>query len=247
MLFTKKETTELTIVILILGFIFSFNEWGIEKFDFIIGIKNLIRAIILSAIILLTQVYIEKMIGERWGINVFYSVWKIKSPRYLANLIKTKIYLGIIVPLIISVISNGSLTLPMVGGFSTEDDQLKRTGRRFTRLTEFEEAKIAFAGTIVSLIFVIAFKLLSLTGLPFFEKGMFIAATIAVVNILPLPPLNGIKIFFGNRIFYVLSLSFIVASVSFLYLFPIILSIILASILAVVLTIFYFYYKEYSQ
>ncbi len=247
MLFTKKETTELTIVILILGFIFSFNEWGIAKFNFIIGIKNLIRAIILSAIILLTQVYIEKVIGERWGVNVFYSLWKIKAPRYITHIIKTKIYMGIIAPLVFSVISNGSLALPMVGGFSTEDDQLKRTGRRFTRLTEFEEAKIAFAGTIVSLIFVIAFKLLSLTGLPFFEKGMYIAATMAIVNILPLPPLNGSKIFFGNRIFYVLSISFIVASVSFLYLFPVILSIILAGVLAVILTTFYFYYKEYSQ
>ena len=247
MLFTKKETKELTIAILILGLIFSFNEWGIEKFDFMIGIKNLLRAIILSAIILLPQVYIEKIIGERWGVTVFYSLWKIKSPKYMLTIYKNKIYIGIIAPLIVSIISKGSLALPIVGGFSTEEDQLKRTGRRFSRLTEFEEAKIAFAGVIISLIFVILFKILLLTHLPFFEKGMYIAATMAIVNILPIPPLNGSKIFFGNRIFYVLSLTFIVASVIFLYLFPIILSIILAAVLTIILTIIYFYYKEYSQ
>lgn len=213
MLFTKKEINHLTIAIIILGIIFSFNEWGVKTFDFLLGIKNLLRAIILSSIILLTQIYSEKLYGKKIGTFVFYELWIIKPFKGVRWFIKTKIYAGIIVPLLFSILSNGSIALPLVGSFSTQETQIKRTGRRFSRLTDFEESKIAFLGIITNLVFIILFKLLSYTNIPFFQKGMYIASTIAIVNILPIPPLNGSKIFFGSRSFYVLTIIFIVASV----------------------------------
>lgn len=247
MLFTKEETRDLTIAIIILGLIFSFNEWGIKTFDLVIGIKNLIRAIILCAIIILTQLCAEKIYGKKIGTFVFYQLWTIKPFGVLKHFLKTKIYMGIIVPLLLSILSNGLIALPMVGGFSTKEAQIRRAGRRFSRLTEFEAAKIAFIGIITNLIFLILFKLLMLTNLPFFQKGMYIAATITIVNMFPIPPLNGSKIFFGSRSFYILTLVFIIASVAFLYIFSVILSISLAILMALILSILYFYHKEYTQ
>ncbi len=247
MLFTKKETKDLTIAILILGLIFSFNEWGIKTFELLIGIKNLLRAIILSAIILLTQTFTEKMAGKKIGIDIFYSLWKISPPQRIKHFFNKKIYLGIIISILFSIIIKGKAVLPIVGGFSTQESQTKRIGRRFTRIKEFELAEIAFLGIIANLIFVILFKLLIYTNLPFFQKGMYIATTLTIINLLPIPPLNGSKIFFGSRAFYVLTLVFIVSSVIFLYTFSIITSIILAVIMALVLSVLYFYHREYSQ
>jgi len=235
--FTKKEINHLTIAIVVLGVIFSFNEWGIESFDFLMGITNLLRAIILSAIILLTQIYGEKIYGKRIGTKIFYSLW----------IIKEKVYLGVIVPILVALFSSGALPFPMVGGFSTQETPSKRIGRKYSRLTEFEESRIAFVGIITNLLFIIIFKILTLTNISFFMKGMEIATVMVIINIIPLPPLNGSKIFFGSRSFYVLSLIFVIASIIFLYMFSILVSLIIAAIIALIFATFYYYHKEYAQ
>jgi len=245
--FTKKEINHLAIAIFVLGVIFSFKEWGAEEFSLLYGIKNLLRAIIISSIILLTQIYTEKWVGKKLNISVFYTLWVVEPFFVFKHFVKDKVYLGVIVPLLLSLASNGALTLPIVGGFSSHEDQSKRIGRRFSRLTEFEEGRISFIGMISNLLWIIIFKVLTLTGLPFFDKGMEIGAFILMINILPLPPLNGSKIFFGSRSFYVFSLIFMVASVICLYTFSIIVSLIIAAVTAIIISVLYYHHKEYSQ
>ena len=67
-IFDKKEIKSLVIASLLLGFIFSFTEWGQGNvFSLVTGFSNWIRLTIASAIILLIYQNSHKIIAKKYG------------------------------------------------------------------------------------------------------------------------------------------------------------------------------------
>ena len=236
---TKKETINIVIVAFIAAFVFSFNEWGIESFDFSTGLKNLSISFVLCIIVYSIYVLAEKLVARYYEYGISFEILtiekKIKEVRRIV-----KIPIGPLVTLFITLASVGKFSFVILNSFKLVPDGELRTGRRWTGVKEFEEAQVALSGPLSLVVLLVIFKTLS----PFsqvFEKGMFIASTIMIFNLLPLPKVDGSKIFFGSFPLYVTSLIFSVAFVLLIFYLSIIQTIILALVIALAVGIAYLY------
>jgi len=70
---------------------------------------------------------------------------------------------------------------------------------------------------------------------------MFIASSLAIFHMLPLPKYDGIKIWAGSRTLYIALFCLIILVIAFTYLINVLAAIILALILTIAITSFYFY------
>lgn len=236
---TKKETINIVIVAFIAAFVFSFNEWGIESFDFGVGIKNLSISFVLCLIIYSVYVLAEKLVARYYEYGISFEILilekRIKEVRRIV-----KIPIGPLVTLFITLVSAGKFLFIILNSFKLVPDGELRTGRRWSGIKEFEEAQVALSGPLSLVILLVIFKIFS----PFsqvFEKGMFIASTVMIFNLLPLPKVDGSKIFFGSFPLYITSLVFSVTFVLLIFYLSIIQAIILALIISLAIGIAYLY------
>jgi len=156
-----------------------------------------------STIIIFVSIFAKKLVAYWLDSDVEHELWKfsrfgIKPWQHFKNDISA----GIIFPLILSLFSLGWLKF---SAFLTYEARAlkKRAAKRFgyysfAELTEWHNALIGAAGIVACfLISIIAY--FASPNLEFLAK---LAAFYAFSNILPLPKLDGIQIFFGSRVLY---------------------------------------------
>jgi hypothetical protein len=210
----KTEIKALIISAMILGFVFSFREWGTDKFDLTSGILNWIESLILVLIVLIIHELAHKIVAKTKDASTEYKIWSIKKfffgkkwkfPQKFFGLKINALSLGIIAPIFISLFSNGKVIFATTETTKISYNSIERTGRKFTHLTEFESAIIALAGPLASMFI----ALLTSLSLPGATKFITINYLIALYAMVPLNSLDGAKIFFGSKILYLFSLVFL--------------------------------------
>ncbi len=242
--FDKQELKNLFLGAFILGFIFSFREWGYGELNLNIGITNLIRTTILSLIVLLIYQTSHKIIAKRYGAKSTFRVWsfkrfwftrnsKIENLNFFGKRFKT-ISSGVIIPIIFAFLSNGHVKFATIGSSEITEIENRRLGKKFKHLTEYELAKIHLAAPLTLLLFAIVFN--NITGL---TKFVEICYTLALFSMIPFSGLDGAKIFFGSVPLYIFSATFILASVLAMHILTPLLTIILSLIIGITLLISY--------
>ncbi|MBI2508002.1 hypothetical protein HYV89_03540 [Candidatus Woesearchaeota archaeon] len=239
--FGRKEIKNILTASLIAAFVFSFNEWGIESFDAIEGLKNLFIAFIFCSIIYFSHSSAQKLVAEYYEYRIEFTL--ISMQRRISEIKKlVSIPIGPIVTLLATFVSNGKFIFLLLNSFKHVPENEFRVGRHWINIKEYEEAQVALAGPLSQIILLIIFKLL-LQFSVIFNKAMFIVSIVAIYNMLPLPHLDGMKIFFGSRPLYIASLIFMVAFIVLIFYLSTIQAIILAFLFAAVLTAIYLYKK----
>ncbi len=246
-IFDKKEVGSLAIAAIILGFVFSFRQWGSgEIFELSTGLINLIRLAILSAIALLVYIISHKLIARNYGCDSTFRIWGIKrfwftkraridNSRIFGRKFKS-IKLGIILPILVSLLSNGFLKFCAIGSSEISEIKLKRMKRAFKQVTDFEISIIHFAGPLT-----LTLLALILNSVPGFSDLVKVSYFIAIYSMLPLAGLDGTKIFFGSAPLYIFGLTFIIFSIALLILANSLTALIFALIAAVVLLLLFLY------
>jgi Zn-dependent protease len=235
----KKELKKILIIALVAAFAFTFNDWGIDVFDFFFGFTNLILAFIFTLTIYLVHITTQKLTANYFDHNIEFEI--LSMTKKIKEIRKTiQIPIGPIITLLITLISNGKLFFLLLNSFKDIPNKTSRVGRQWTNIKDFEEAQIALAGPLSSLILLALFKILSPLSLVF-NQGMFIASTIAIFNMLPLPKVDGVKIFMGSRILYIASLIFIILFILLAFNLSIIQTLILSLILSLATGLIYLY------
>ncbi len=235
----KKEIQSILIVAFIAAFIFSFNEWGIENFNITLGIQNLILAFVFCLIIYTVHAFSQKFTANFYDHDVEFTYISMKKK--IAEIRKTiNIPIGPLLTLLITLISNGKFIFLILNSFNLKTNKTRRLGHKWVNIKEFEEAQIALAGPLSNILILILFKILTpLSGV--FSKGMFIASTIAIFNMLPIPKVDGSRIFFGSRPLYVASLIFIIIFVILIFQLSVLQTLILALLLSLIIGGIYLY------
>ena len=239
--FSKKEIKYILIAALIAAFVFSFNEWGVERFSIEIGIKNLFIAFIFCSIIYFLHSFAQKLVADYYEYNIEFTLIDIKRKIKEVGK-KVAIPIGPIITLLLIFISGGRFIFLLLNSYEHISQKEFRVGRQWINLKEFEEAQIALAGPLSQIFLLIVFKLLS----PFsvvFNKAMFIASVIAIYHMLPLPKVDGSKIFFGSRSIYVASLIFVISFIVLIFHLSMLQTMILALLFSAILGIIYLYKK----
>jgi len=239
--FEKPEIKQLIISILVLTFVFAYNKSS----SLIPYIINFISILIIITISLLFKESIKKYWADKYGASSKHKIWNIQriGPR-AKQILSKKIPIGIILPLLITILSMGHLYFPITSQSSISYSKTKRAGRKFVHLEEWDEGKISSLGPLSSLTLVFIFKIFSYITPFTFSNFIFINSLLAVFYMLPFPQIEGGKVFFASKTYYILIFAFILLSVFLINIISILETLILSGILALIIALIFFYRIE---
>ncbi len=230
-LIEKNEIWALVISVLIITFILGFQDFTISAF-----ISGFLMAIILLFIFISAQ----KIVAYFLDCEINFKLWTFR--RYWIrwqDKLDWDFPIFVVVPLLLSVLSNGILKWTALLGFEMKTTE-KRVSHRFYELKEFDLALVASSGVLAILIFSLFLKI--------FSSSSFaaIASWFALLNLIPLGKLNGTKIFFGSKGLWVFLAVFAIMIVILINLANVIATIFITLILAAAAAVifYYFYYAK---
>ena len=181
------EKRGLLITIILLGFMFSFRDWGTTQFDVTLGLKNFVIAIVLVAVAMAVHELAHRTIAVWLGYRSQYKAW----------------ILGLVIGLVLIFVSNGRLFFVAAGTLVITHLEFHRLGKGYYALNYKHLGWIAMSGAIANMLFAVILKSVYIgTGWPLLEKAISINMWIALYDMLPIPPFNGSRTFFGSRFVY---------------------------------------------
>ena len=194
--FSKQELTGLGVAILVTGFLFSFKNWGGDKFNLLIGLKNFLLTTLAAGIGFLAHVGPQKIYCLGEGYKAEFKTW----------------WPGIIIVLVLGFISAGNITLILAGGMFMSFMVRQRLGEFRYGYNLEQQAVTAFWGIYGSIILATIFRIFTyyFPQNLFFEKGLLICLIYAICSLLPIPGLDGLNLFFGSRMIYFFSIVLVV-------------------------------------
>jgi Zn-dependent protease len=224
--FTPYELRGLVISILAIAFIVSFKDWGKATFDFTVGLYNLFNAILIVALSILVHDMGQRLWALAIGYRVEFKMWAF----------------GLLVALVIAFLSNGNLWLIVPSGFMLHHLAGPRLGFFRYGINYFGQAMVALAGPLFTLMLIILLKVLSaFSPNPLMHKALIFNVVYAITSLLPIPPLDGSKIFFGSRMLYAFVLpAIIVSTILMIVNIPIFFSLVLSFLVGIVLWLTYY-------
>jgi hypothetical protein len=197
--FSKEEIEACVISVLVMAFIISFDEWGYSNaFDFNVGLGNFISAIIIASMVFGFQIAVIKFMALLWGYRAEFKLW----------------WYGVIIGLGLCFLS-GSFSNDVAGasvivwfltpgGVFFHHMPAQRFGWFRYGVNMTETGICCMLGSISNVLLAIIFKIL-LNFFPesaFLYKAMIVSLWFAFFTMLPIPPLNGSRVFFWSRITY---------------------------------------------
>lgn len=209
-MFQKKELRLLAGTILLLGLVFGFND-GSERFVLNAWVKHFVLVTIMAGIALLVHEIGHKLVAWRKDVTTEYTLWTIKRLSTKKPL-RYGIPIGILLAILATLFTNGMFYYTAIGSTTTLVDEKKRLGRKYQALTEYEEALILLAGPVANVLFVLALHAISRATMIDLSNFITINLVFAAWQMLPLPGLDGAKIFFGSKNIYIFGLIFLVAA-----------------------------------
>ena len=225
--FNKKEVGHLLIAILVVGFIFSFRDWGrAGQLDLLFGLRNFLLATLIAAISFFVHESVHRIFALWIGFKVEFKLW----------------WGGLIASIVLAFASNGAIQLILPGGMVSSLLVRHRLGVFRYGLNYWENGVIAMTGPLANLTLAFVAKLF-LSYAPnswFLQKLLLLNIVFAICTMLPIPPLDGINTFYGGRILYILSFSGIIGASILIYFTGIVLTIIGGLLIMIIATILYY-------
>ena len=187
--FKKEEWQDFWIVAFVFAFILSFNDWGAKTFSLGTGIANLFIAFIITTVSLLVHHFGQRLYAAKKGIQAEQRVW----------------WPGLIIGLILVIFSNGAVKFFAATALFVHHVAAARVGRFFHALTDRAIGTAALAGPLFSIVFAVAIKTfqnLFAPGWLLADKIFMFNVSFALFSMLPIPPLDGSRVFFASRALY---------------------------------------------
>ncbi|RME54175.1 hypothetical protein D6777_04585 [Candidatus Woesearchaeota archaeon] len=255
-IYTKKEVKSFLIASILLSFVFAFND-GRDVFELAYWLSNFAKVFVIVLIGLIVHDMGHDFVVRKQGFNSEFKTWGLKKlnlkahdtfpkeVKFFGLKIKLEQFpLGVLMALGVMLFSNGKLYWAAVSSYNLIKIKAHRIGRKFEDVTDFEQAKIAFAGPFALLLLTIIFKIFNSSGM--FDKAIFIYSVMIVYDMLPLPELDGFKVFMGSRPFFVFSLLFTIVAILLLHTTSAFVTLAVSLLVAIVALVAYMYYFIYK-
>ena len=231
--------------------VFGFND-GHPQFELSNWLLNIARVFVIVIIGIIIHDFGHDLIAKKNGLQSEYRLWGIKGFGNYPKTIKffgkeltiQQFPLGILIAVGLTLFSNGKLFWAAVSSYGLVIEKSTRLGKKFVDVTDFEEAKIALAGPLAVTFLMLIFKLFNGSGI--FDQVITIYSWMAIFDILPLPGLDGSKVFFGSVPLYIFSASFIISSVVLAHLLGALPALIFSALAALTFLAVYAYYFIYK-
>jgi hypothetical protein len=151
--------------------------------------------------------------------------------------------IGILISLGFTLASLGKIPFAAVSSYNLVIEKTKRLGKKYIGVTDFEDAKIALAGPMATVILLIIVKAFNTSGM--LDQFMLITAVMAGFDILPLPGLDGFKVAFGSKQLFVFGALFIYMMIFLSFVLSTIPAILLALAFSLIILVLYVYFLVY--
>lgn len=231
--FTPLEIRSIIIAILVIAFIISFSEWGKGNvFNVKVGLFNWFNAILIVALSFLVHISAQRI----WALGIGYRVeWKMWS-------------FGLLFGLIMAFLTNGGLWLILPGGIIVHHMAGHRLGWFRYGINYWAVGLIAVTGPFATILLAGIFKALSgIVVNSLIQKVIVFNIAYALFSLLPIPPSDGSRTFYGSRMLYAFSTSGIVAAAILLSLnISVGLALISSFFIGVVLWLLYYIFFEHK-
>ena len=171
--FSNNEAVAVFICSIFSAFILSFSDWGIDKFDFNTGIRNLILTTVIVLISLMIKFSVQKYFCRLKGYDVNFKPW----------------YIGYILGILFIFVTNGSFVFLAFGGLVFHLVQNIKFGEREQFLSFSEMGWLSMLGPVASLGLALLGKLILLVPVDEFAVSKFIYVNLwlTIFGIVPLP------------------------------------------------------------
>lgn len=180
---TKNEWKDFLMACLVLGFIFSFNQWGTEQFDVLTGLKNWLIAFLIALISVGIHNTAQRVLGLKMGYKSEHKLW----------------WPGLIAGIVIAAITEGQFKFLAGTYLMLETVPLYRLGLQRKEIRVDALGWISFTGCLANLLLgAIGYGL----GGEALGKLVSFNLWFALFNMLPFPPLDGSRVFYASRMLY---------------------------------------------
>ncbi len=193
--FSKREYRDFLILTFALGLIFGFNDSSLY-FNINTWTKNLLECIVAVFIALFVHLAVQKIEALHHGYTTEFFAW-----RY-----------GIIAGFLAMLISLGRFIFFLPLGTNFGHDEKLRIGEFRYWIMNSDMARIVLLSSMANLFIALITRLFHPSLFPSFANTFIKAnAYLAIYTILPIPPLNGFKLFFSNRTAYFFWAGFVIS------------------------------------
>ncbi|MBI2657037.1 hypothetical protein HYX03_04820 [Candidatus Woesearchaeota archaeon] len=225
--FTSYELRGLVISVLVMAFVFSYNDWGPgNTFIFSVGSYNFFNAILIVTLSILVHDLGQRLWALASGYRLEFKMWSF----------------GLILSLVAALLTRGTLPLIIPAGFMLHHLAGHRLGWFRYGINYFGQAMVALAGPLFTLMLIILLKVLnSFFPNPLIHKAIIFNVVYAITSLLPIPPLDGSKIYFGSRMLYAFVLPAIAfATILMIIDIPIFFALVLSLLVGIILWLVYY-------
>ncbi|MBS3176285.1 hypothetical protein J4457_03550 [Candidatus Woesearchaeota archaeon] len=190
--YNKEELKVYLLVTLAFAFIWSFDQWGETAFNFVEGIQNFLIALLICAVSVFVHDAGQRIVALYVGFRAETRLW----------------WHGLWIGLILAIITKGSFVMFAATSVWVHHLAYHRLGFYRYGPNTLSFSMTALSGPIASIIFAGFFKTIDLwIGFPEFLSQLisnfFVFNVVyAAWNLLPIPPLDGSKVFFTSRVTY---------------------------------------------
>jgi len=194
-----RERRDIFITIIVLALIFGYND-GSDSFNLVHWLLNLVMVFFIVAISILGFDFGMKVAALSQGFRAEYRMWPT----------------GLGIGAIVTLLTGGLFPIALHGGLYVHHMMVMRIGKFRYGLNIMAQGTIAAAGAVAHLIMMTFALAMSrqLGILPVvFDKMAFINGVLMVFQLLPIPKMNGMHIFFMSRLSYVFIASTLAAYV----------------------------------
>ncbi len=191
----KKDAKLILITTLAFGLVLSWHGWGVERFELSKGLANFFLAVIAGLVTSVAYIAAQKAVGAWKGLIVKHALW----------------WYGLVFCLGIVFLTNGGfkigfvpITLYSLTKFELDFKRSARLGKKFIHPTLKEHAAVALSGPLAVFLLGGFLKTLELIGLVGGWANLYFIFTLLVTatNLLPIPPIDGAKLFYSSAIGY---------------------------------------------
>ena len=190
---SKEELKQILITVLIIAFVWSFNKWGDQTFNFIEGIKNFALGAIFAFIGLMINQIGQRVVAVHYGYD----------PNYEYGI------LGLMVALVITFASRGYLVFFLPGAIHLRHLAASRLGEFRYYTNDWEWAKAGFMGPFLNILLAVILSVFK--SHPLVRQLMIINLLFAWYSLIPLPGNLGLYLFYPHIYFWTLTVGIVLA------------------------------------
>ena len=184
----RFEKRGLILTILILSLTFFLIYFGENEFDFGFGMQKLFLVFVLVTITYAVREFAHRTVAVWLGYRSQFKTW----------------ILGLVVGLIIVFLFRGKLLFIAPGALVITHLPYHRLGKAYHEISMKHLGWIAMSAPIANMFFAIILKVIFVaTQSEAVYVAMMINIWIALFDMVPIPPFNGSRTFFGSRYIYI--------------------------------------------